>query len=289
MSPRILQKYTHDEKKSTRKIVVEIAGEYAESTSIHGISYMSDRKHSPWRPAWAIVAVLALTFAAYQVAELYKDWQDEPVVTTLDTIVQPIQEIKFPAVTICPQGSRQEIMDSVLYRQFKDYISQKKRPQSKLTNEEMMRQVEDFLKNVYPGSKGNPTELIKVMTSSDPKTALQNEALSGKEEKCDSSFNHEIANTLNKDLNNDTCPDGFEMLGNLYCVHQAGVQMSNDEAYQYCNDQGGAELLHLDSYEDLYALNKYIVEGKPSTYITYFCHNEKYFYQVLILPKLYVK
>ena len=254
-------------KKSTRKNAVETFREFAESTTIHGFAYMADKKHSPWRPGWVIVVLIAVIFATYQVVTLYTDWQNAPVITTLETMVQPIQEIKFPAVTLCPQGSRQEILDSVLYRQFKEYISTKpRRSDSKLTQKEMMRHVRGFLKETYPGSKGNPAEIVKVMTSDDPGAALQNKAVLGIEERCDPSSNEEIVNTLNKELSNDTCPNGFEMLENLYCVHPTVVPMSNNEAYQYCNGKGGAELLYLDSYDDLKALDKYVVEGKWSNH-----------------------
>ena len=261
------EKYRHERKKSVRKKIFENTQEFAESTTIHGFAYMAEKKHSAWRPVWVIVVVLALAFTTWQVTSLYKEWQDEPVVTTLETVAEPIEEIEFPAVTICPQGSRQEILDSVLYRQFKEYIGKKGREHSKLTTEQMLGQVEDFLTDVYPGANGKPTELIKLMASSNPSGLLQNQAVLGPEEKCDPSSNIEIVNRMNKDLKNDFCPDGFEMLGDLYCVHTTGVPMSNTEAYQYCNSQGDAELLYLDSHEDLSALDEYIKEGNTLTYM----------------------
>ena len=255
------EKCRHERKKSVRKKIFENTQEFAESTTIHGFAYMAEKKHSAWRPVWVIVVVLALAFTTWQVTSLYKEWQDEPVVTTLETVAEPIEEIEFPAVTICPQGSRQEILDSVLYRQFKEYIGKKPGKNSKLNPQEMVEQVEDFLRHVYPGVNGQPTDFVKLLTSDNPKSTIQNDAVLGLDEKCDPSSNDEIVATLNKDLNNDSCPDGFEMLGALYCVHTPRIQMTNNEANQYCDDQGGAKLLYLDSYEDLHALNKYIVAG----------------------------
>ena len=267
MPPTILKKSRLDRKKSTRKKILETMNEFADSTTIHGFSYAADKKHSPWRPAWVIVLVVALVFTTFQVKTLYQEWQAEPVITTLRTVSQPIEEIEFPAVTICPQGSRQEILDSVLYRQFKRYIRNKQVDHSTLTLEEMTKQLDDFLQDMYPGANESPTQMIKLMVSGNPKLALQNEAVLGIEEKCDPSSNQQIVDSLNKDLRNDSCPDGFEMLGNLYCVHTNGDRMSSNEAYHYCNDQGGAELLYLDSDDDLQALNKYIEKGNASKYI----------------------
>ena len=54
---------------------------------------MIDRKHSPWRPAWVMVGVLGLIFSTYQVVDLYIQWQNDPVVTSLKTVAMPIEKI----------------------------------------------------------------------------------------------------------------------------------------------------------------------------------------------------
>ena len=256
-------------KKSARKKVAETIIEFAESTTIHGLAYMVDRKHSPWRPAWVMVGVLALIFSTYSVFDLYMQWQNEPLITSLKTVAMPIEKIKFPAITICPQGSRQEILDSVLYRQFTQYISKNPGSNSKkLTLKEMTDQFKHFLNDTYPGAARSPTELTKLITSDDPEATLENDAVLGLEKKCDPSSNQEIVDALNKDLKNDTCPDGFEMLGGQYCVHTPGVAMSNDDAHEYCNGHVGAELLYLESYEEARALMSFIIAGIVSKYIT---------------------
>ena len=254
-------------RKSTRKKVTETISEFAESTTIHGFAYLADKKHSWWRAVWMIVVVLALALCLHTFTKLFKDWQDEPVITTLATVAQPIDEIEFPAVTICPQGSNHELLNSALYRQFKGYLSNKTRINSKMNHKEMMEHVSDFLLQMYPGAKEKPTELVKVMISKDPQSVLRNQAILGLKEDCDLSSNKGILTALNKDLNNDSCPDGYEMLGNLYCVHTNGIEMSNNDAHKYCNDQGGAELLYLDSFDDLRTLNEYIATGNILPYI----------------------
>ena len=267
VSPSILKmpltkRYGRHKKKSTRKKVVETITEFAESTTIHGLAYMADRKHSPWRLAWVLVGVIAMIFSTYQVVSLYLDWKNEPVITSLKTVAMPIDDIKFPAVTICPQGSRQEILDSVLYRQFTEYTRKHSDSNSKeLSLEEMMEQFINFLNHTYPGAAKSPTELTKLMTSDDPEGTIETEAVLGLEKKCDPSYNQEMVDALNKDLKNDTCPEGFVMLGGLYCVHTPGFEMSNVEAHEYCSGQGGAELLYLNSYDDVRVLRSYLNAG----------------------------
>ena len=90
-----------DAKKSARKKINETVNQFATATSIHGCPYIVHKRNSGVeRLLWIVVVALALTFTAYQVATLYDEWQDEPVMTTLETVAEPIENMKFPAVTI---------------------------------------------------------------------------------------------------------------------------------------------------------------------------------------------
>ena len=249
------KKHQPEKQKSVRKKAVETASEFSEATSIHGFAYISNGRNSGVeRLFWTIMVILAISFTTYQVVVLYEEWQDEPVISTLETVAEPIENIEFPAVTICPQGSRQEIIDSVLFRQLKEYIERKKGKSSALSPEEMVELTDQFLKEVYPGANGKPTQLIKLLSSDNPSLSIQNDALLGLQEDCDPSSNNEILNSMNKELSNDTCPEGFRMLANLYCVHVTEDQFTYDEAFDYCNAQGGSELLFVGTNEDFVAL-----------------------------------
>ena len=59
---------------------------------------------------------------------------------------------------------------------------------------------------------------------------------------------------MNKELNNDTCPDGFQMLGDLYCIHVSENRLAYADASEYCNQKGGSELIYLESNIDLVEL-----------------------------------
>ena len=114
-------------KKSGLAVLVTTSREYASATTAHGIPYIAeDGRSLTERMLWVIVVSLAVTFTAFQMTTLYEQWQDDPVVTTLDTVALPIEEIEFPAVTICPQGSVNKIMETVLFQQLKDYITKKR-------------------------------------------------------------------------------------------------------------------------------------------------------------------
>ena len=246
-----------NKQKSVRKKTLETTTEFCEATSIHGFPYISHERNTGFdRAFWSIVVILALSFTAYQVIVLYQEWQNEPVITTLETVAQPIEEIDFPAVTICPQGSRQEIIDSVLFRQLREYIRSREGDSAVLTPDLMMEHVDQFLKDTYPGANGKPTQLVKLLSSDNPELSIQNDAILGVNEKCDPASNQEILDAMNKELNNDTCPDGFQMLGDLYCIHVSENRLAYADASEYCNQKGGSELIYLESNIDLVELFK---------------------------------
>ena len=276
-----------DKWKEFLRKMLHTSQECASETSVHGLSYLFKRGRSvPERCLWSAVVALAIVFALFQVPTLYIQWQNDPVITILDTVGHPIEEVEFPAVTICPQGSVYKILESVLFKQFKEYLSNKtskgytraKRsafsgkaviPSKNgdgswlITQKEMMIEVKEFMREVYPGAMEKPTTLIRLMISKEPKETIENEAVLQNEDanQCDPSSNVDIVNTLNKQLNKDLCPDGFQMFEHLGCIHSVQTPMTYNEATRYCNSESGAQLLYLDSYEALQALKEHNITG----------------------------
>ena len=263
--------------------------DYASTTTTHGLFYIAEPGQS-WaeRIFWIFVVFLAISFSYYQTHILYKEWQDYPVITTLDTVSLPIEEIDFPAVTICPQGSIKSIAETVLFHQLADYIrqkenstiSRKKRSDStlnattpegmnnegpwKLTYHEMMIHVDEFLRDVYPGAKDKPTKLVHLLTSNQPRKMLANDAVMYQsfEEVCDAESNEETLKMLNQNLNNETCPIGFSFLEGIGCIHTAGTQMAYNEAKEYCAQLEESVILEFGSKEELEVLKLFFIRGK---------------------------
>ena len=78
--------------------------EYADSTSIHGISYIFKNGISILeRIIWIAAVVTGTILAIYLSTISYIDWEGSQVTTTLLTTGKPIREIPFPAITICAQ------------------------------------------------------------------------------------------------------------------------------------------------------------------------------------------
>ena len=50
------------------------------------------------------------------------DWQADPIITVINTTSYPIENIEFPAITICSQGLAKDLMENVMKQQFKSYM-----------------------------------------------------------------------------------------------------------------------------------------------------------------------
>ena len=82
----------------------EALKEYADSTTIHGISYIFKNGISILeRIIWIAAVVTGTILAIYLSTISYIDWEGSQVTTTLLTTGKPIREIPFPAITICAQ------------------------------------------------------------------------------------------------------------------------------------------------------------------------------------------
>ena len=49
---------------------------------------------------WAVIVCLGFIGAGYLITKSYKDWQDNPIATSITT--PPIDNLDFPTVTVCP-------------------------------------------------------------------------------------------------------------------------------------------------------------------------------------------
>ena len=133
-----------NKKKTIGNVAVRTAKEYASVTTAHGFSYICNDEYSCGdRILWILIVILAISFTVFQMATLYYQWQEDPVITTLDTVAHPIEEIQFPAVTICPQGSLDNVLESVLFKQLREYI-QHKSLNLTLRQKSIMKKVSQF-------------------------------------------------------------------------------------------------------------------------------------------------
>ena len=76
-----------------------------------------------------------IIFSILSSYQIYVEWQHQPVLTTIGTTGLPIEQIKFPSITICGQGSSKDILDKAMYRQLTNYLAGKGKNVSGMTKE----------------------------------------------------------------------------------------------------------------------------------------------------------
>ena len=96
--------------------------EYASRATVHGISYIFD-KSVPIvdRFLWLVISLGSATLAMVMIYSSFTDWQDNQVIITLKTLAKPIKKLDFPAVTICGGGNHMELVEKVLYNNFRNW------------------------------------------------------------------------------------------------------------------------------------------------------------------------
>ena len=90
--------------------VLKTVKEYGGSTTVHGIPYiLEDGRHPLERILWIILVGIGAGMAAFLSLNIYNDWQSNQIITSVGTTGYSIENIEFPSVTICAQGSIQRV------------------------------------------------------------------------------------------------------------------------------------------------------------------------------------
>ena len=83
---------------------METVKEFLESSTIHGLTYISSAHSRLAKAFWSLVVLTGFSCAIYLINDSYVDWQASPIATSIST--HPISELEFPTITICPpEGS----------------------------------------------------------------------------------------------------------------------------------------------------------------------------------------
>ena len=72
---------------------------FLESSTIHGLGYISTTRRCT-RVFWILVIISGFSGAGFLIYQSFNGWAEAPVTTTIET--QPIKDLTFPKVTVCP-------------------------------------------------------------------------------------------------------------------------------------------------------------------------------------------
>ena len=99
--------------------------EYGSATSVHGIPYILEDGRKPVeRLLWIIFVGIGAGTATYFSFNIYQDWQNQQVITSVGTTGYNIENIQFPSITICAQGSIKKVTGIIEVSQFEKHLFQ---------------------------------------------------------------------------------------------------------------------------------------------------------------------
>ena len=75
-----------------------IITEYLETTTIHGLRYLSECRSIVEKAVWFFLIVACICFEAQSILSFFVDSNNDPIKTTLSTT--SVQNVPFPAITI---------------------------------------------------------------------------------------------------------------------------------------------------------------------------------------------
>ena len=79
---------------------MDLVIEFLEKSTIHGLVYISSAPTKSWKAFWFLVVAAGFSAAIYLINDSYEDWQASPIATS--TSIQPIADLDFPTITVCP-------------------------------------------------------------------------------------------------------------------------------------------------------------------------------------------
>lgn len=83
----------------TKIVKMKAIKEFLESSTIHGLAYISSSKKLA-RVFWTAVVASGFFIAAVLISQSFEGWKESPIKTTIETV--PISTLTFPNVTVCP-------------------------------------------------------------------------------------------------------------------------------------------------------------------------------------------
>ena len=245
----VIMSSQEEESKSLKNPYNTTLKQYASVSTAHGISYIFEEgRFFIERIVWAAVVVAALAFAICMSISAFHNWKDNPVLTSVKTTGLPIEKIDFPAITICSQGSANDIIDAALFQQFKRYENKKSSEDKFFEDLAFDVKIQKFLQDMYPGAKSPPNQLVSMMSSPgiDPNKGIEAITIFNPEDKASCSPNlnedseqEEDPNSIAKrsaDASNEieSCPLGFDDEKTGICLHKGDERMNFEEADEYC-------------------------------------------------------
>ena len=130
-----------------RGTVLENMEEYSTRSTIHGISYVFDKKIPIGdRILWLMVLGTSCCMVGSLILNSFDSWQKDMVVTTIKNKAKSVTDLEFPALTICGSGTHMSLVEKVIYSKFEKW--QERSTYSK-RNSALRKRLQEFMREKF--------------------------------------------------------------------------------------------------------------------------------------------
>ena len=96
---------------------------FFEITTIQGIGHVFSSKSTFFGKCfWLVSFSFLLGCGIVWTDQMYNNWQNNPVLTTIKATSAPIRKVKFPSVTFCSPGNMEVVSNASLFQMFYDFL-----------------------------------------------------------------------------------------------------------------------------------------------------------------------
>ena len=88
------------DKEEDPQMMNDLFKKFCNSSTIHGTYFWVESRSAMSKVMWGIIVFLGIASATLIIRSSFNSWDEHPVVTSVWQI--PIEEVEFPAITICP-------------------------------------------------------------------------------------------------------------------------------------------------------------------------------------------
>ena len=104
------------------KSILKSLYEFCDTTTIHGLIYISIAKNLVVKFAWFLLVLTGFIVASVVIVEQLVSWSENPIITTVQ--IKPISKVKFPEVTVCPPaGSNTALNYDIMKEHWLDLVA----------------------------------------------------------------------------------------------------------------------------------------------------------------------
>ena len=105
--------------------------EFLESSTIHGLVYISTSKSKSQKILWFLIVFVSFSIAIFLINSSYSSWNSSPISSVITTV--PIAELPFPKITVCPPKDLNTVLNYDLFKANESLTEEEKQQLLKAT------------------------------------------------------------------------------------------------------------------------------------------------------------